>query len=260
MLRCSFCIIPHVRPHLASRPRRTHRRRSPPAGRSTAIANSCLPAFTWATTESIGTAADPKASGLGSRIWLTRSGSNCRRLPHSAFEHRGHRSHARVDRRHGRPSRRRFARIYISRMQSGSDCVLRRMRRRWGSQRFIDRCRLVQERSISRRSRRTSSSAFPARPTPNLPSNVPTLAATSASRRSISSRLARGAARRRRRCAIGSRRRSSPTVRQNLHNWSANCEIVISPHCSAASCACWSNHRSLIGRAIWSERRVDMRP
>ena len=31
-------------------------------------------------------------------------------------------------------------------MQSGSDGVLRRMRRRWGSQRFIDRCRLVQER------------------------------------------------------------------------------------------------------------------
>ena len=31
-------------------------------------------------------------------------------------------------------------------MQSGSDAVLRRMRRRWGSQRFIDRCRLVQER------------------------------------------------------------------------------------------------------------------
>jgi threonylcarbamoyladenosine tRNA methylthiotransferase MtaB len=31
-------------------------------------------------------------------------------------------------------------------MQSGSDSVLRRMRRRWGRQRFIDRCRLVQER------------------------------------------------------------------------------------------------------------------
>jgi threonylcarbamoyladenosine tRNA methylthiotransferase MtaB len=31
-------------------------------------------------------------------------------------------------------------------MQSGSDSVLRRMRRRWGSQRFVDRCRLVQER------------------------------------------------------------------------------------------------------------------
>jgi threonylcarbamoyladenosine tRNA methylthiotransferase MtaB len=31
-------------------------------------------------------------------------------------------------------------------MQSGSDAVLRRMRRRWGAQRFIDRCRLVQER------------------------------------------------------------------------------------------------------------------
>jgi threonylcarbamoyladenosine tRNA methylthiotransferase MtaB len=35
--------------------------------------------------------------------------------------------------------------LHIS-MQSGSDSVLRRMRRRWGAQRFIDRCRLVQER------------------------------------------------------------------------------------------------------------------
>jgi threonylcarbamoyladenosine tRNA methylthiotransferase MtaB len=35
--------------------------------------------------------------------------------------------------------------LHIS-MQSGSDAVLRRMRRRWGSQRFLDRCRLVQER------------------------------------------------------------------------------------------------------------------
>ncbi len=35
--------------------------------------------------------------------------------------------------------------LHIS-MQSGSDTVLRRMRRRWGAQRFIDRCRLLQER------------------------------------------------------------------------------------------------------------------
>ena len=34
--------------------------------------------------------------------------------------------------------------LHIS-MQSGSDNVLRRMRRRWGSRRFADRCRLVQE-------------------------------------------------------------------------------------------------------------------
>ena len=34
--------------------------------------------------------------------------------------------------------------LHIS-MQSGSDNVLRRMRRRWGSRRFVDRCRLVQE-------------------------------------------------------------------------------------------------------------------
>ncbi len=34
--------------------------------------------------------------------------------------------------------------LHIS-MQSGSDAVLRRMRRRWGSQRFLDRCRLVRE-------------------------------------------------------------------------------------------------------------------
>ena len=30
-------------------------------------------------------------------------------------------------------------------LQSGSDAVLRRMRRRWSSRMFIDRCRLVRE-------------------------------------------------------------------------------------------------------------------
>jgi threonylcarbamoyladenosine tRNA methylthiotransferase MtaB len=34
--------------------------------------------------------------------------------------------------------------LHIS-MQSGSDSVLSRMRRRWGSRRFVDRCRLVQQ-------------------------------------------------------------------------------------------------------------------
>lgn len=34
--------------------------------------------------------------------------------------------------------------LHIS-MQSGSDSVLRRMKRRWGPQRFLDRCRLVQK-------------------------------------------------------------------------------------------------------------------
>jgi threonylcarbamoyladenosine tRNA methylthiotransferase MtaB len=35
--------------------------------------------------------------------------------------------------------------LHIS-MQSGSDNVLRRMRRRWGSQRFVDRCGLLRDR------------------------------------------------------------------------------------------------------------------
>ncbi|QDU76982.1 Threonylcarbamoyladenosine tRNA methylthiotransferase MtaB [Bremerella volcania] len=34
--------------------------------------------------------------------------------------------------------------LHIS-MQSGSDSVLRRMRRRWGSQRFVDRCKLLKD-------------------------------------------------------------------------------------------------------------------
>ena len=34
--------------------------------------------------------------------------------------------------------------LHIS-LQSGSDRILRRMRRRWGAQRFLDRCRLVRE-------------------------------------------------------------------------------------------------------------------
>jgi threonylcarbamoyladenosine tRNA methylthiotransferase MtaB len=37
--------------------------------------------------------------------------------------------------------------LHIS-MQSGSDSVLRRMRRRWGSRRFIDRCQLLKERLV----------------------------------------------------------------------------------------------------------------
>src|SRR5207302_993230 len=32
--------------------------------------------------------------------------------------------------------------LHVS-MQSGSDAVLRRMRRRWGARRFLDRCRLA---------------------------------------------------------------------------------------------------------------------
>jgi threonylcarbamoyladenosine tRNA methylthiotransferase MtaB len=35
--------------------------------------------------------------------------------------------------------------LHVS-MQSGSDGVLRRMRRRWGAQRFVDRCGLLKER------------------------------------------------------------------------------------------------------------------
>ena len=53
MLRCSFCIIPHVRPHLTSRPVEhivEEIRRWLIAG----IARSCLPAFIWGTTVSIG--------------------------------------------------------------------------------------------------------------------------------------------------------------------------------------------------------------
>jgi threonylcarbamoyladenosine tRNA methylthiotransferase MtaB len=34
--------------------------------------------------------------------------------------------------------------LHVS-MQSGSETMLRRMRRRWGARRFLDRCRLVQE-------------------------------------------------------------------------------------------------------------------
>ena len=34
--------------------------------------------------------------------------------------------------------------LHVS-LQSGSDGVLRRMQRRWGAQRFVDRCRLVQD-------------------------------------------------------------------------------------------------------------------
>ena len=48
---------------------------------------------------------------------------------------------------------------------------------------------------------------------------------------------AHGVARRLQKWATRSRRKLNLTVRQDLHSWSANCEIVISLHCSAVDCA-----------------------
>ena len=63
----------------------------------------------------------------------------------AAFEHRGDGSDARVARRDGGAWPERVCpHLHVS-MQSGSESVLRRMRRRWGAQRFLDRCRLARD-------------------------------------------------------------------------------------------------------------------
>lgn len=144
LLRCSFCIIPHVRPELASRP----------------------------LADIVGEVARLVANGYRevvlTGIHLGHYGVDFNRLrPKEEWLRLSHLlgelarldgdfrvrlssieatevTRELIDVMAAHPERI-APHLHIS-MQSGSDGVLRRMRRRWGSQRFIDRCRLLQER------------------------------------------------------------------------------------------------------------------
>ena len=144
LLRCSFCIIPHVRPELASRPM-AHileevRRLVDRGYREVVLTgihlghygvdwNRRLPKRRWTRLSHLVQAVAALPGDFRVRLSSIEATEVTRELievmaaggekicPH----------------------------LHIS-MQSGSDRVLRRMRRRWGSRRFVDRCRLVQER------------------------------------------------------------------------------------------------------------------
>jgi threonylcarbamoyladenosine tRNA methylthiotransferase MtaB len=144
MLRCSFCIIPHVRPTLSSRPV-PHildevRRLVDRGFREVVLTgihlghygvdwNRRAPKNQWIRLSHLVRAAAELPGDFRVRLSSIEATEVTREL---------------VDVMAENPEKI-CPHLHIS-MQSGSDGVLRRMRRRWGSRRFVDRCQLVQDR------------------------------------------------------------------------------------------------------------------
>ncbi|NOZ39141.1 MAG: tRNA (N(6)-L-threonylcarbamoyladenosine(37)-C(2))-methylthiotransferase MtaB [Planctomycetes bacterium] len=156
LLRCSFCIIPHVRPQLTSRPQqhildevgrlvadnvcgreKGHREvvltgihlghygvdwnRSMSQGKP-------VPKEKWTRLSHLVRSIAELPGDFRIRLSSIEATEVTRELIGVMQDHR----------------EKVCPHLHIS-MQSGSDGVLRRMRRRWGSQRFIDRCQLLKE-------------------------------------------------------------------------------------------------------------------
>ena len=144
LLRCSFCIIPHVRPKLTSRPIEhieDEVRRLVDGGYREVVLtgihlghygvdfNRLKPKSEWTRLAHLIERLADLPGDFRVRLSSIEATEVTRELldvmaayPEKICPH-----------------------LHIS-MQSGSDSVLRRMRRRWGSQRFVDRCRMFQER------------------------------------------------------------------------------------------------------------------
>jgi threonylcarbamoyladenosine tRNA methylthiotransferase MtaB len=156
MLRCSFCIIPHVRPQLTSRPIQhildEVRRLVDRGYREVVLTGIHLGHYgvDWNRQLALSDRV-PLAMPVQKKNWI-RLSDLVRSIVQLAGDFRIRLSSIEatevtrelIDVMAENPDKV-APHLHIS-MQSGSDSVLRRMRRRWGSQRFIDRCRLVQER------------------------------------------------------------------------------------------------------------------
>src|SRR5688572_12833130 len=144
MLRCSFCIIPYVRPHLASRPVEhilDEVRRLVDRGYREVVLtgihlghygvdwNRRQPKHRWIRLSHLVRLIAELPGDFRVRLSSIEATEVTRELIDAMADH---------------PDKV-APHLHIS-MQSGSDAVLSRMRRRWGSRRFVDRCRLVQER------------------------------------------------------------------------------------------------------------------
>ncbi|MGD9648773.1 MAG: tRNA (N(6)-L-threonylcarbamoyladenosine(37)-C(2))-methylthiotransferase MtaB [Pirellulales bacterium] len=142
LLRCTFCIIPLVRPSMHSRPAADvldEVRRLVDAGYRELVL----------TGIHLGHYGVDRNRGLPKAEWLRLSHllERIARLP-GEFRVRLSSIEATEVTREliavlAEHPRRFCPHLHIS-MQSGSDAVLARMRRRWGSRRFVDRCRLAQ--------------------------------------------------------------------------------------------------------------------
>ena len=144
MLRCSFCIIPHVRPELTSRPL-AHileevRRLTDNGYREVVLTgihlghygvdwNRSLPKERWTRLSHLVRAIAELPGDFRVRLSSIEATEVTRELIGVMADY----------------GEKICPHLHIS-MQSGSDSVLRRMRRRWGSRRFVDRCQLFAER------------------------------------------------------------------------------------------------------------------
>jgi threonylcarbamoyladenosine tRNA methylthiotransferase MtaB len=144
LLRCSFCIIPFVRPQLTSRPVEhivDEVRRLVDRGYCEVVLtgihlghygiewNRHTPKNRWTRLSHLVRRLAELPGDFRIRLSSIEATEVTRELIDAMTEH----------------PQKIAPHLHIS-MQSGSDSVLRRMRRRWGGQRFIDRCRLVQQR------------------------------------------------------------------------------------------------------------------
>ena len=144
MLRCSFCIIPHVRPQLTSRPLPhilDEVRRLVDGGHREVVLtgihlghygvdwNRYEPKERWTRLSHLVREIAELPGDFRVRLSSIEATEVTRELIDVMAEH----------------PEKVAPHLHIS-MQSGSDSVLRRMRRRWGAKRFVDRCHLVRAR------------------------------------------------------------------------------------------------------------------
>lgn len=143
MLHCSFCIIPSVRPHLVSRaPEHIEeevRRLVDHGHREIVLTGIHLGHYGVEWSRARAKSQWLRLSHLVERLAALPGEFRLRLSSIEATEV----TRELVAVMQAYP-RRVCPHLHIS-MQSGSDAVLRRMRRRWGSQRFVDRCQLVRE-------------------------------------------------------------------------------------------------------------------
>jgi len=144
LLRCSFCIIPSVRPQLASRPM-AHildevRRLVDNGYREVVLTGIHLGHYGVDWNRHAAKRDWVRLAHLVERIARLPGDFRLRLSSIEATEVTRELVSVLAD--HGDKV---APHLHIS-MQSGSDSVLRRMRRRWGSRRFVDRCELVKSR------------------------------------------------------------------------------------------------------------------
>ncbi|QDU91206.1 Threonylcarbamoyladenosine tRNA methylthiotransferase MtaB [Pirellulimonas nuda] len=144
LLRCSFCIIPHVRPQLASRPLEeivAEAARLVDHGyREVVLTGIHLGHYGVELNRSRPKGEWTRLSHLVQRLAELPGDFRVRLSSIEATEV----TRELIDVMERFPARV-APHLHIS-MQSGSDGVLRRMRRRWGPQRFVDRCGLLESR------------------------------------------------------------------------------------------------------------------